>query len=242
MAAVSTLRDDGARATAAAALAAVLLFAGCAVAMPLAVYTVTLALFGLPHVLSELRYVDRRFARRIGYPLLPVIGGLLLLIAATRTAAVFHFVPAKVALPGELGLVALLALSVAGGSVRRRIAALVIGFGIGAAAALAPFDTAITFSILHNLTPLGFFWQLVPARQRLRVMAPATFGLVGLPLLVATGLPRLALSGAGLGDPGFDPMNAGSLGAHLFVYVPGALTASTHAVDFFTASVVAQGG
>ncbi len=34
------------------------------VAAPVAVYTVTLAAFGLPHVLAELRFVDLRFSGR----------------------------------------------------------------------------------------------------------------------------------------------------------------------------------
>lgn len=229
-------------APAAMVVTAFLILAGFAVAAPLAVYTLTLALFGLPHVLSELRYVDRRFGQRIGRRLLLTIAGLLAAIAATRTAGVFHLLPTSTALPLELSLVAALALSVAGGSVARRATALTIGLGIGAATALAPFDTAVTFSILHNLTPLGFLWQLSPPAARARLIVPATSALLGLPLLVATGLPHLALESFGLVAPGTNPLHAGPLGAQLFVYVPGALSASRHAVDFFTASVVAQVG
>jgi len=54
-----------------------------AVALPLATYTAALALFGLAHVLSELRYVDHRFGARLrGGLLLPI----LLLIAAAALA------------------------------------------------------------------------------------------------------------------------------------------------------------
>ena len=36
------------------------------VALPLATYTTVLALFGMPHVGSELRYLDYRFGARLG--------------------------------------------------------------------------------------------------------------------------------------------------------------------------------
>jgi hypothetical protein len=221
------------------AIAGALGFAAFAVAAPLAVYTVTLALFGLPHVLSELRYVDRRFGRRVGWPLLGLLAGLLAVIAAARAALVFHVMSAPVEVPLELGLVALLALSVARGSITQRAMALAVALAIGTAAALAPFDTAVTLAVLHNLTPLGLLWQLAPPERRWRVMTPAVLGMLALPLLVATGLPRMVL-GPGLG--GLDPLGAGPLGEHLFAYVPRALSASGHVVDLFTASVVAQGG
>jgi len=66
--------------------------------------------------------------------------------------------------------------------------------------------------------------------------------LLALPLLVAIGLPRLALHGLGLGVMAADPLAAGPLVANLSVYVPPALESSRHAIDLFTASVVAQGG
>jgi hypothetical protein len=48
-----------------------------AVAAPLLVYSLTLAMFGAAHVLSELRYVDRRFGRGLGLPYAAVMGALL---------------------------------------------------------------------------------------------------------------------------------------------------------------------
>ena len=215
-------------------------FAGFAVAAPLAVYSVTLALFGLPHVLSELRYVDRRFGRRINRRLLAAIVGILGLIVATRAAWVFHLVPPAMGLVGELCLVALLALTVARGTAERRAVAIAVALLIGAATAVAPFDTVIALAVLHNLTPLGFLWQLAPQDRRWQVMTPAILALLGLPLFVATGLPRLMLTGAG--PASLDPLDAGPLGQTLGAYVPPVLTASPHAVDLFTGSVVAQGG
>jgi hypothetical protein len=73
-------------------------------------------------------------------------------------------------------------------------------------------------------------------------MAAATAVLLGLPLLVATGLPRIALASLGIEGGGADPVGAGPLVDHLYVYVPPLRAGSTRAIDLFTASVVAQGG
>jgi hypothetical protein len=216
-------------------------FAGLAILAPLATYTVTLAVFGLPHVLSELRYVDRRFGRRIGRRFLLPIAVLLPAIVAIRVSTVFHLIPAALGLPAELCGVAFLALACARGPGGRKLLALLVAGALGGATALAPYATAITLSILHNLTPLGFLWQIVSRARRSRVMAWAAGGFLGLPLLVATGWPRAALDW--LFGPGtaFDPLHAGPLAANLFVYVPPQFIATPQAVDLFTASVVAQG-
>jgi hypothetical protein len=233
----------GVSAGAGAALAAGLAgFAVLAILSPLAGYSLALAAFGLPHVLSELRYVDRRFGRRLEPGLVTMVLAMLAAIVAIRAATVFHLVAPEIGVPAELAGVALLALACAQGAIRRKALALSAGVALGTATLLAPFGTAITLSVLHNLTPLGFFWQIAPQGQRGRIMVPATAALLGLPLLVATGLPRLLLQGLGLPGAGADPLHAGPLSANLSVYVPSALESSRHAVDLFTASVVAQGG
>lgn len=214
-----------------------LAFAALAVRAPLAVYTVTLAAFGLPHVLSELRYVDRRFGRCLAARWLVPMAVLLPAIVAARAATVFHLVPPRLGVPIELAGVAALALACAGGSAGQRGLALVVGGTLGGATALAPYGTAVTLSILHNLTPLGFLWQIVPRPRRTVAMLGAAGAFLGLPLLVATGWPRMLLGAASPADP----LGAGPLAAHLYVYVPPAVAASDHAVDLFTASVVAQG-
>jgi hypothetical protein len=221
-------------------IAGTALFAALCIAAPLAVYTVSLAAFGLPHVLSELRYVDRRFGLHVGRALLWRMFPLLLAIVAARAALVFYLVPAIIEVPTELALVALLALSLIDGTPGQRIAAVLIAFAIGGATALAPFNTAVVLAVLHNLTPLGFLWQITKGESRTRVMSLAALGFVGLPLLVATGLPRLVLTSLS-GTTEFDPLGAGPLHDHVYVYVPAALAVTSHAIDLFTASVVAQG-
>ena len=191
-------------------------------------------------MLSELRYVDRRFGRRLDRGLVTPVLAMLAGIVAIRAATVFHLIPPAIGVPAELAGVGMMALACARGTIRRKTLALAAGLALGAATLLAPFDTAITLSVLHNLTPLAFFWQLAPAGQRGRVMAPAVAALLVLPLLVATGLPRLGLDGLGVAVS--DPLGAGPLSANLSVYVPPVLEGSRHAVDLFTAAVVAQGG
>jgi hypothetical protein len=206
-------------------------------AAPLAVYTVTLALFGLAHVTSEFAYVDRRFGRRLGRPSVWRLGVLLAGVVAARSAGVFGLLPVTVALTVELALVAALALAVAGGGPSRGLA-LGVALPLGLATALAPFETAVALAITHNFTPLGFLWEAVPRHRRGPVMALALAGFIGLPMLVASGLPRLWL---GLDLAGADPMATGGLARHLHVYVPAALRDGPWAFDLFAACVVAQG-
>ena len=106
---------------------------------------------------------------------------------------------------------------------------------------IAPFTTSVAVAILHNFTPLGFLWQIAPRAARPRVMAAAGFGLLLLPLLAAMGGAHLALNALGFSPSAFDPLGAGPLAEHLGVYVPRAFVDGPRAVDFFTASVIAQG-
>lgn len=226
---------------AAAGAAGLLGFAALAIQAPLATYTVALAVFGLPHVLSELRYVDRRFGRRLERRFLLPILALLPLIVAIRASVVFHLVPVEVGIPAELGGVAMLALTCARGPAGRKVLALLVGGTIGAATAIAPYATAITLAVLHNLTPLGFLWQIAPPARRGRIMGWATAAFLGLPLLVASGWPGVALHGLLGSGMALDPLQAGPLAANIFVYVPPPFAATPQAVDLFTAAVVAQG-
>ena len=69
----------------AASVAAFALLAGLvATAMPLVAYAGSLALFGLPHVLAELRYVDGRFGRRLPGSQVAALVGLLGLAVGLR--------------------------------------------------------------------------------------------------------------------------------------------------------------
>lgn len=212
-------------------------FALAASLAPLAAYTLALAGFGLPHVLAELRYLDRRFGAGFSRRLLLTAGAPLGVIVVERALVVGHLLPPERGAALELGCAALLALGCARGSGLRRSVALLAGAAIGVAGLAAPFATMVVFSVLHNFAPLGFLWQISPRERRPRAMALAAIAFGALPLAVALGLPRLALGdGAAL-----DPLGAGPLAAHLSVYVPEPLLDGAPARDLFAAAVTAQG-
>jgi hypothetical protein len=222
-------------------MAPILPFAAVATVAPLAAYTTALAFFGLPHVLSELRYVDRRFGRRLSFSFLAPIAALLAVIVAARACVVFGVAPAEIGAPVELCAGAMLALVCARGAPSRKVVALSVAGAIGGATLIAPFTTSVAIAILHNFTPLGFLWQIAPRAARPRVMAAAGFGLLLLPLFAAMGGAHLALNALGASPSALDPLGAGPLVEHLGVYVPRPFLDGPRAVDFFTASVIAQG-
>jgi hypothetical protein len=222
-------------------MAPILPFAAFATMAPLAAYTMALAFFGLPHVLSELRYVDRRFGRRLSLSYLAPIAALLAVIVAARACVVFGAAPAEIGAPVELGAGAMLALVCARGGSTQKAVALSVAGAIGGATMIAPFTTSVAVAILHNFTPLGFLWQIAPRAARPRVMAAAGFGLLLLPLLAAMGGAHLALNALGASPSVLDPLGAGPLAEHLGVYVPRPFLDGPRAVDFFTGSVIAQG-
>src|ERR1700722_3343232 len=211
-----------------------------AVVAPLLVYSAALEMFGAAHVLSELRYVDRRFGRRLGIPYAAAIGPLLAGVVAARAGGVSVFLDPQTAMMLELSFVVALALSAAKGGILQQALAVGVALALGVATLVSPFDTAISLSILHNLMPLAFLWEISRPGSRLRVMAVALVAFIGLPLLVATGVPRLALAAVGFVAPSIDPFGAGTLANHLYVYVPPPLQDSGAAIDLFAASVVAQ--
>lgn len=224
-----------------ALLMGALCFTGLAVTAPLAMYTVTLAAFGAPHILNELRFVDRRFGRRLERSYLWPIAAFLLVTVCFRTAVVFELLPFALGVSGELIGVTLLALSCARGSGARRLLSVLVAAAIGGATLLSPYATAVSLAILHNFTPLGLLWQIIPRTDRRRVMGWALCGFIGLPLLVASGWPRHILQGIAGPLAWWDPLHADGLGKQLPVYVLPQFLASSSAVDLFTAAVVAQG-
>jgi hypothetical protein len=212
------------------------------VAAPLLVYSVSLATFGAAHVLCELRYVDRRFGRSLDARRVGVMGFCLSGAVFARCAGLFGLMQPASAIALELSMVVALALTAAQGRAARRVLAVGVGAALGIATLASPFDTVISLSILHNLTPLAFLWEIAGRQSRAKSMLIAVIALIGVPLLVATGMPRAALMGLGIGTLAADPLGAGPLAQHLYVYVPRPLIAAASAIDLFSASVVAQCG
>ncbi len=153
----------------------------------------------------------------------------------------FGLAPLEVGAPVELGAGALLARVCARGAFTRKLVALSVAGAIGGATLIAPFTTSVAVAIAHNFTPLGFLWQIAPPVVRRRVMAAAGFGLLLLPMLAAMGGADWMLTALGASPRSLDPLGAGPLAEHLGVYVPRAFVDAPRAIDFFTASVIAQG-
>jgi len=217
-----------------------------AVALPLATYTAALALFGLAHVLSELRYVDHRFGARLrGGLLLPI----LLLIAAAALARLGGMAgwlgrdtAAGLELAFGAGLLAVVLRR--GGGWAGRLLAGALGLALVTGAWAAPFLALVIFSVAHNVTPLALLAERFAAprdrARRRRVLAVASLALIGLPLLIATGLPYGVLAAYGLAYPEATLFPGGDLSMNLGVYVPSAWWEEDWALHAFSASVFAQ--
>jgi hypothetical protein len=209
------------------------------VALPLATYTTSLALFGLAHVLSELNYIDRRFrVRLVGARLW--IGAPILLAVVARAAAISGKLPAAVDAVIELGAATMLAAGATWRMPCHRVVGFVVGVILGAGAAAAPFQMLLGLAILHNLTPLGFVAEALRGGRRRRALMLLSIPLVALPLAIATGLPYAAFASMGLGWPEARFLASGPLAFNLGVYVPASLVSSDWALHAFSGAVFAQ--
>lgn len=213
-----------------------------AVIAPLFTYSTTLALLGPAHVLSELRYVERRFSwmflGRFGL----VLGLLLGTVATVRALRVADVWGGRGGLVAELVVVLLLVLLAffwqSGRSIRLIVGSLLGGALLGAGIAWDPAATILVLACLHNWTPVGFLWDASVGRRA--VMIPVLSLFVLGPLLVASGLPRLGLEQVGLAAPELDWLTGGALRAQFGAYLPSAVRDAAWAQDAFSALVFAQ--
>lgn len=209
------------------------------VALPLATYTTSLALFGLAHVLSELNYIDRRFRVRLGGAAL-WIGAPVLLAVAARSAAMWGGLPPVADAAIELGAAAVLAAVAVLLMRRQRAVGVVAGAALAAGAVAAPFQMLLGLALLHNLTPLGFVAEALGGERRRWVLMLFAVPLLVLPVVIATGLPYAALARAGFAWPETRFFASGPLTLNLGVYVPASLVSSDWALHAFSAAVFAQ--
>ncbi|MGE0143603.1 MAG: hypothetical protein AB7I19_07455 [Planctomycetota bacterium] len=125
---------------------------------PLAIYGVTLAIFGLPHALVELQWVGRRYGAW-QHLMLPVTA-LLGVVAGSRAASLQLGYSFATTATIELALGALLIVAVLPAEWRRcalRTTIALVALGtIGVGIAAAPIDALLVLAIAHNLTPAGF--------------------------------------------------------------------------------------
>jgi hypothetical protein len=229
--------DRRTRAGVAALTVAAFVAATCA---PLATYATTLAVFGLAHVVAELRYVDLRFGPRLAGRVRMGVLVLLVAVMGARLLQVRKLVPREAGIALELCLVVLLVVAVAPLLWQGRRSALWLGVAVAGAIAVgastAPLHTLLALAVLHNLTPLGFLADALPPERRARDLAWAGALFVGGPLLVATGLPGQLLPVA----PDWAPAAIGPLRDHLGAYLWPEAAAGERAVDLFSACVFAQ--
>lgn len=222
-----------------AAPALLAIVAAC-VALPLFTYTAVLALFGFAHVVSEIRYVDWRFGSRLKGGLALWLSGPLLVAVTARLAGTLRWLPAELATTIELAAGAALLAVLLRVLQRRRVLAAILAAAMLAAALAAPILTLLALAVLHNLTPVAFLAEATVGAQRRRAVALGLTLFVGLPLLIATGLPYALLTQAGLAAPEFSLFDGGPLAANLGAYIPGALHASAFAQHAFSGAVFAQ--
>jgi hypothetical protein len=195
-------------------VAAALATAVAAALAPLWVYALSLAAFGLPHVLAELRYVDERFAARVPSGLRTSLIVLLLAIAGVRLLGLGGVGGIELRLGLELAFGATLVAvpMLVGRGLSRWLGGLVAA-ALGLGLVVAPTVTLVLFSFLHNLTPAGLLAERLRGRPRRQAMLGCGLLMVVVPLAMVTLLPApTVLEG---------PLGTGQLDAHLGVFVPG---------------------
>lgn len=213
---------------------AIALVAFASAQAPLWVYATTLALFGLPHVLVELRYVDERFSGRIPRGTLLGLGAVLLAIAAVRVLA---FAGGGTLVRTELllglGLVAMAAtLLFARANPLGSLLAFLAAAALLAGVLYAPLPTLVGLALLHNLTPVGFLAERLQGRARRRAMAAALFVFFVVPLgiVLAPFLPSV-VSG---------PFAVGELSHNLSAFVPSPWIGTAFGERLFAAAAYLQ--
>jgi hypothetical protein len=172
-----------------------LLLAALAIAAPLQLYLVALALFGLPHVLWEMHWLRQTYRHCLPLRGWLALGAILLLQALARLGSWAKGVPAQTTMVVDLLSLALLAflafaatalVSGPGGGPRRWLGAFVaVAAGVGLIAAVdagSVTGVLVLLAVTHNFTP----WALTPPDRRLgdTPVRPTIARLFALPWLV----------------------------------------------------------
>lgn len=211
---------------------------------PLATYALSLAAFGMVHVLSEVRYVDERFRLRLGQGLVAGVLGLLAVIVGWRAWLAFGGSVGSATPSIEMLLVLLLALTAlvavrhAGVGAALVATGVVVLLAIGAYA--APLTALVLLAVLHNLTPIGFLAERLRGVQRRRALVACVIVFVAVPVLIGSGLLAAAWGALGLPLAGSSFWRVGELHEHIGVFIPPALQMTNGAVHLFAAVVYLQ--
>ncbi|MBI5850268.1 MAG: hypothetical protein HZB39_04405 [Planctomycetes bacterium] len=205
-----------------------------AVSAPLEVYVVSLALFGLPHVATELRYVDERFGARMGTRLARRLAIPLLGIALVRALAIAGVGDAttRAAVEWTLGaasIAVVLPLLASRGSTPAVLGALALLVAV-LAVLTDPFAALVLFALAHNLTPLGFLAERLDGPSRRRAMLVGAVVFLAIPAVIV----------CGVASPGLPSDRADALAAQLASFVPIAWHEHGFAFDLFRAGAFLQ--
>lgn len=215
--------------------------AALAAIAPVWTYALSLLLFGLPHVIVELRYVDERFGARLPRTMMWWLMLGLGAIVALRLLALCGIGDTTVRVTTELGCGAVLVagtipLLLAGRSALLAwlvLAALVLG------ACFDAVTTLVTLAVLHNLTPVGFLAERLRGAERRGALLACVFVFGAVPMLLLLGIvpellpPLVPAEAAG-------PFGTGSLAAHLPAFVPPPLLGTTFADRLFVCAAYLQ--
>ncbi|MCA8952470.1 MAG: hypothetical protein KDE27_23365 [Planctomycetes bacterium] len=216
--------------------------AALAAAAPIWTYALSLAVFGVPHVLVELRYVDERFAARLPRSTLCWLGLGLGAIVAGRVLGLAEIGSGPNRVVAELVIGAGLVAAAVPMLARRgslAVALLLLALLLSGAA-FAPLPTLVGLTLLHNLTPVGFLAERLDGRARRRALRSClvVFGVV--PALLLAGAFDAAIGGITISPLADGPFGAGSLDANLPVFVPAPLLGTPFADRLFAAAAFLQ--
>lgn len=169
------------------ATAIVLISTLSAISFPLTTYAVTLATFGIAHVVIELRYIDSRFHQRLSRNIEMRLLSMVLSIAILRLCGIFGWIDGNLTRILELclglGLVGLATHHLCQNSWRQGLIGIAVGCLLGIGTIIDPIATSVIFAIFHNLTPIGFMLERQGLKyRRLLWSCAAIFGVV--PLLI----------------------------------------------------------
>ena len=171
-------------------MVAVAILLALALYMPLPLYLVSLALFGLPHIVWELGFLRSRYAARWPARWWLALWAVLLLQALVRGAAWLGMYPAESSRIVDLLALLLLALIIVFAPMRAgwrvRAAGLVLGTTV--LWLLQQGDVVVALLLLaiaHNFTPLAMAWDMARDYRSAYALAWAITALLLLPVLVA---------------------------------------------------------
>lgn len=156
-------------------------------AAPLAAYVWLIALFGIPHVVSEMRYCDERFSGRSSRTAIGILFALLAGLAATRLAGTYGIVSGFWAGQVELLFGASLAVAAALFMRRHKLLGFLMAGLVTYGALRHPIATFLVWAWLHNLTPLAFVAEALEGQARRRALIALCIPFFVLPGFIALG-------------------------------------------------------